>query len=106
MKKLRMELDELKVESFETQQAAGTGTVVGAGVLIGDAVAQTYPNCSPIDGCVSAWNCTPNGTCYDPSCAQVDTCAQTCAATCYRTCANTCPQSCYPAGCSGPYCVA
>lgn len=106
MKKLRMELDELKVESFETQRAAGTGTVIGAGVLIGDAVAQTYPNCSAIDACPSAWQCTPNGTCYDPSCAQADTCAQTCAATCFKTCANTCPVSCYPAGCSGPYCVA
>lgn len=106
MKKLRMELDALKVESFETERAAGAGTVIGAGVLVGDAVAQTYPNCSEIDACPSAWQCTPNGTCYDPSCAQANTCAKTCAATCFHTCANTCPQSCYQPACSGPICAA
>jgi hypothetical protein len=108
MKKLRMDLDALVVESFETARAAGSGTVIAAGVLIGDQVGviRTYPNCSEIDACPSAWQCTVNGTCYDPSCAQADTCAQTCAATCYKTCAGTCAVSCYPAGCSGPYCVA
>jgi hypothetical protein len=106
MKKLRMELDALKVDSFETQTAAGSGTVVAAGVLIGDAVAQTYPNCSEIDACPSAWNCTVNGTCYDATCAQVNTCAKTCAATCPNTCAVTCQASCYQPACSGPVCVA
>jgi hypothetical protein len=98
MKKLRLDVDALAVQSFATHASPGAGTVIGAV----QAVAQSYPNCSEIDGCPSAWNCTPNGTCYDPSCAQQNTCAQTCP----NTCANTCPQSCYAPACSGPVCAA
>lgn len=74
MKKLRMELEALEVESFATHTSEGTGTVVGAAVAPGG----TYPNCSEIDACPSALGCSFNGTCYDPTCAQVFTCAKTC----------------------------
>jgi hypothetical protein len=104
MMKLRLDLDALSVESFDTHAPEGAGTVLGNVQAIGDAAAvpQTYPNCSQIDACPSAWNCTLNGTCYDPSCAQQNTCAQTCP----NTCAYTCPQTCYQPACSGPVCAA
>src|SRR5262249_2010140 len=96
MKKLRLDLDALAVETFETHTAAGLGTVMAAAefgaVAIGDVAVppRTYPNCSEIDACPSAWLCTQNGTCYDPTCAQANTCAKTCAATCPGTCAQSC----------------
>ena len=76
MKKLRLELDALAVESFDTHAVSGMGTVAGAADLIG--VQRTYPNCSEIDACPSALGCSFDGTCYDDTCAQVFTCGKTC----------------------------
>ena len=97
MNKMRLDLDALAVESFETQPTAGRGTVVGAAQ---QAYPATYPNCSQIDACPSAWACTPNGTCNDPSCLQGTTCVKTCAATC-----QSCPSICFDPACSGPICA-
>jgi hypothetical protein len=105
MKKIRLDLDALAVESFPTHAPEDAGTVIAA-AAIGGAAPGTYPNCSAIDACPSAWNCTLNGTCYDPTCAQANTCWKTCVATCPNTCANTCQQSCYVPACSGPVCAA
>ncbi|HEU4558638.1 MAG TPA: hypothetical protein VFS20_12345 [Longimicrobium sp.] len=76
MKKLRLELDALEVESFGTHASEGTGTVVGA--ALAPPGGGTYPNCSEIDACPSALGCSFNGTCYDNTCAQVFTCGKTC----------------------------
>ena len=105
MKKMKLDLDALTVESFETDVTRGRGTVVGA--VQAEAV-KTYPNCSQIDACPSAWNCTPNGTCYDAICAQADTCVSTCANTCAASC-GSCLSNCFASGCmgcSGPVCAA
>lgn len=51
MKKLRMELDTLAVESFTTAAVRGTGTVLAA------SVAPTAPECSQIDGCHTVFTC-------------------------------------------------
>ena len=102
MKKLRLDLEMLAVESFDTAAAGGAGTVHAAAVA-----AATYPNCSEIDACPSAWNCTLNGTCYDPSCGQYDTCQATCKTAC-GSC-DSCLSNCLAsgcAGCSGPVCAA
>lgn len=104
MNKMRLDLDSLAVESFETQATYGRGTVVGAAERElqqqGHPVPATYPNCSQIDACPSAWACTPNGTCYDATCGQANTCVKTCAATC-----QSCPSLCFDPACSGPVCA-
>jgi hypothetical protein len=102
MNKMKLDLDALAVESFETQESHGRGTVVGAAELQQQAhpVPGTYPNCSQIDACPSAWVCTPNGTCNDPSCMQGTTCVKTCVATC-----QSCPSICFDPVCSGPICA-
>lgn len=100
MKKMKLDLDALAVESFETDATQGRGTVLGAAeAAVGQVQPATYPNCSAIDACPSAWQCTPNGTCYGATCGQ-DSCVKTCAATC-----QSCPSLCFDPGCSGPVCA-
>ena len=96
MKKMKLDLDALAVESFETHATEGTGTVLGnaAGpvVVIGGG---TYPNCSEIDACPSAFNCSLN-----PSCAE-GTCGNTAELSCGASCGGFVSEC---AACSGPYC--
>ncbi len=82
MKKLKLDLKDLKVESFEavTLRNIKKGTVA--------ANAPLTEGCPPTDG-----QTCPN-TCYN-TCA--NTCANTCGGTCpNNTCANTCPDTCWP----------
>src|SRR5687768_9291815 len=82
MHKLKLDLDQLTVESFDTNpdESAQRGTVE----------AHSHACVSPFETC-AALGC-PTGTC-DASCATCATCVS-CYGTCY-TCANTCGDSCY-----------
>jgi hypothetical protein len=92
MKKMKLDLDALTVESFGTDVPRERGTVVGAQKI---APGGTYPNCSEIDACPSAWNCSINGTCMNELCGE-DTAKLSCAGTCdFNT---SCGE------CSGPIC--
>jgi hypothetical protein len=55
VKKIRMDIDVLLVQSFETHAPSGAGTVIAA--EDSTTVAPTQPNCSEIDGCPSAFTC-------------------------------------------------
>ena len=59
MKKIRMDVDALMVQSFETHAPSGAGTVVAAEDTT--TVAPTYPNCSAIDACPTAFTCGEPG---------------------------------------------
>jgi hypothetical protein len=93
MKKLKLEMDELRVESFQTTAAGGAarGTVRGNNITHGES--WDLP-CIPDDG---------NQTLDPALCAtQVYTCAASCNGTCnscYGTCYScygTCYGSCQP----------
>jgi hypothetical protein len=79
MRKLKLDLDQLTVDSFDTLSAdgAGRGTI------------EAFQSQAP---CIIEWNPT-----YAP------TCAATCAS-CGGTCEQTCGGSCY-ATCNEPTCV-
>jgi len=87
MSKLRLQLEDLAVDSFETTQApTPTRGTVDAFATV---VAGTCPRrtCGEPTDQYTCWY-----TCDDASCA--NTCANTCAATCPNTCANTCAYTC------------
>jgi hypothetical protein len=77
MNKLRLDLDDLSVESFATtpEPSREAGTVFGQ-------------QCT----CYTLCTCPGCPTC-DASCN--GTCGGTCAASCNGTCVNTCAASCY-----------
>ncbi len=79
MKKLALNVDALRVQSFATaDQAVGRGTVHGEACTC-----QTACTCP---GCPSCGDTCPNTcyeTCDDPSCF-------TCEFSCWETCQNTC----------------
>ena len=88
MRRLKLDLDDLRVESFETTPEIGDtkGTVLGYG-------ATDWGNTCAASECG-----TCVGTCFGGSC--VGTCAGTCGNTCGSTCAGTCGNSC-GGGCGG-----
>ncbi|MDB4947549.1 MAG: hypothetical protein JWM27_198 [Gemmatimonadetes bacterium] len=93
MHKLKLDLDQLSVESFDTNPPEGTqrGTVKG----------HSHVCVSPFDTC-AALSCNYTcGTC-DPSCASCascfNTCYDTCGASCFGTCA-TCQTNCQQESC-------
>ena len=77
MKKLKLDLDDLKVESFETtpEVSNSRGTVVGYGF-------NTFGRCETFDLL----------TCFEP--CETNTCGHTCANTCANTCGSTCGNTC------------
>ena len=81
MNKLRLDLEDLSVESFDTTPAARAenGTVFGQ-------QCTCYTQCT-CPGCPTC-DASCNGTCDA-------TCAGTCAASCNGTCNYTCGASCY-----------
>lgn len=112
MKKLRLDLDHLRVESFDTSGggAAPRGTVRGAARH--PTLEESYdPSClggdscdgSCGDTCLSCDASCINGTCYascNGTCAA--SCNGTCVASCYgscdvtcETCGGTCYESCH-----------
>ncbi len=101
MRKLRLVLDNLLVESFDTTgTGAPRGTVVGeqcscGGTCVGQATcghtcAYTCddPTCPACPTCAASCN----GTC--DACGSYDSCGDTCFATCGDTCFATCGYSC------------
>lgn len=78
MRKLRLQLDDLRIDSFDTTHAQqAKGTVFGE-------QCTCYTQCT-CPGCPSCDE-SCNGTC-DVSC--FDTCDVSCDGTCYKTCACT-----------------
>lgn len=76
MKKMKLDLDDLKVESFETtaESQDGEGTVYGY-------ITQDLTQC----GDCTNFLCEPTNN---------RTCGSTCGPTCGNTCGNTCPSTC------------
>ena len=104
MRKLKLDLDCLVVESFDTRPArAEGGTVFGQatfgesceGTCYTDCWGGTCPNCdqSSIALCTQACGSGREGTC-DATCA---TCGDSCNGwrSCIDTCVQTCWESCY-----------
>jgi modification target Cys-rich repeat protein len=95
MKKLRLELDQLRVDTFSTTAAAtdSAGTVRGHDRPSYDEPCEPIPpdytdNCPPYTSVTCGVSC--NGTCYG-------SCYGSCANTCYSCRQQTCPgASCYP----------
>lgn len=78
MNKLRLQLDDLRIDSFETTPAEKPrGTVVGE-------------QCTCYTHCTCPGGPTCDGTCYD-SCG--GTCEQSCRGTCFATCDFNCAPS-------------
>ena len=93
MRKLKLELDRLTVESFDT--------VVPNEGRRGTVEANSHACVSPFETC-AALSCNYTcGTC-DPSCATCvscyDTCYNTCGPSCYGTCV-TCQTNCEQESC-------
>jgi hypothetical protein len=70
MKKKKLTLKNLEVQSFVTSGENLENEVKGGGTLA--CLNSNYPtmpcNCSAVDACLTAWNCTPNSqTCLNNS---------------------------------------
>lgn len=108
MRKLRLDLDELAVESFDTSLGAAQRAGTVRGNADADAVgaaepADTYRQTCMIDFCADSWQSgclTCAGTCGQDTCE--DTCQDSCYscygqetcygyATCITLCLRTCP---------------
>jgi hypothetical protein len=103
MRKLKLELDRLEVESFDTASTQKRkGTVIGEELC----TCNTYCGQATCPGCPTCDN-TCAYTCDDATCPACPTCANTCANTCddpscYDTCGLSCWDTCRPRLC-GPY---
>jgi hypothetical protein len=87
--KLRLDLDQLAVESFSVQAGAdGAGTVRAHGV---------FPPAEPVsdyDGVCNTYNVSCNGSCASCDNTCYNTCRDTCAS-CNYTCKLSCHSVCY-----------
>jgi hypothetical protein len=100
MRKLKLDPEQLMVESFATVRMGGEGTVRGAAC---ETAPQTDPSdCGSCDTQCGQWTCDQscNGTCGGWSCDE------SCAGTCYYdvTC-NSCNITLCPTGASPECCV-
>ena len=114
MRKLRLDLDELQVESFATQAGAGaSGTVAGHADLIGagnEIDVTVKPVTNDAVACMESWinTCVTAklSECPGETCNQV-TCGASCQVTCETcwgpTCASDCLATCMS---GGPICCA
>ncbi|HEY0016230.1 MAG TPA: hypothetical protein VGC13_07920 [Longimicrobium sp.] len=98
MKKLKLQLDDLGVESFDT-----TCTVREKGTVVGEQGTCTCNTQCTCPGCPTCYN-TCAYTCDDATCPACPTCAASCngtcvGATCYDTCGASCYDSCRPRDC-------
>jgi hypothetical protein len=84
MNKLKLQLDALSVESFDTScQARENGTVLG------EQATNTCPGC-PTCAATCAY------TCDDATCPNCPTCAASCNGTCAgNTCWDSCGRTCW-----------
>jgi hypothetical protein len=84
MNKLKLSLEALAIESFDT-----TCTVREKGTVVGEQATNTCPGC-PTCAATCAY------TCDDATCPQCPTCAASCNGTCQgATCFETCGASCW-----------
>lgn len=89
MRKLKLEIDDLLVESFDVlpPRATGVGTVHGH---VFNRDWETYD-----DACQGGGGGVPTvGTCVGPTYCCAPTWKETCPATCYATCPLSCPPPC------------
>ncbi|HEX6373514.1 MAG TPA: hypothetical protein VF006_31605 [Longimicrobium sp.] len=101
MRKLKLELDSLVVQSFETTTPEGParGTVHGRAEAGPDT-----PYCGTVDvNCKYTEQYSCEGTCED-TCAEscygsCHSCIASCSPSCYLTCGASCPNTC-------PWCIA
>lgn len=92
MRKLKLDLDQLVVDSFSTQvRPKRGGTVHGQ-------VCTCYTQCDTCPGCPTC-DASCNGTCGGATCAGTcggGTCGgATCAGSCDASCGGTCGATCY-----------
>lgn len=102
MKKLKLELDDLQVESFQTARAEPRrGTVRGN--IPPTWNCTDYVDCTWDFGCeteVVSCNGSCNGSCADTCWGSCNgTCGGSCGGTCEASCAS-CDYSCYESGCA------
>jgi hypothetical protein len=64
MKNKKLKLENLQVQSFVTSMDASLKGEVKGGAATLACINSNYPtmpcNCSAVDACLTAWNCTPN----------------------------------------------
>lgn len=96
MKKLKLRMDALRVESFETVAGPGAarGTVRGNEPTAG-CTETANPECTQAFACETYGDCTMYGSC-EGTCG--NSCVDTCQVSCYGTCDETCA-TCYATAC-------
>lgn len=112
MPKLKLEIDALCVESFETHPAAyARGTVAGQAIEPGLVIGVPAPVTNDVKGCLDSWinTCVTAriSECPAETCGDKLTCGASCQVTCETcygpTCVTACLGTC-PSG--GPVCCA
>jgi len=98
MIKLKLNLDALAVESFETGQNDGTGTIHGQALqpLEPEPITDKSPlmSCKTCFGTCRTCDISCGGTCFDATCLSCFTCA-----TCGESCGPTMCQATFPDNC-------
>lgn len=105
MKKVKLRLDALAAESFETGVADGAAGTVRAHITATrcttspDRTCQGYLSCdfNSRDLVCTGGNCTDYGTCFEPTCPdRTQTCETECQDTCFscNSCVLTCHETC------------
>lgn len=98
MKKLRLRMDDLRVESFATLggPAQPRGTVRGhEPTVMCSGTCTANPDCTDVFACETYGDCTLAGSC-EGTCG--NSCDVTCQVSCYGTCDATC-NSCVETDC-------
>ena len=112
MLKLKLEIDALRVESFETHPAAfARGTVEGRVIAQGELIGIVAPVTNDVKQCLDSWinTCVTAkiSDCPGDTCGDKLTCGASCQATCETCYGPTCMTACLgtcPSG--GPVCCA
>ena len=99
MPKLKLEIDMLRVESFETHPAArARGTVAGQVVELGGMIAMPAPDTNDVKLCLDSWinTCVTAkiSDCPGETCGAQLTCGASCQATCETCFGPTCVTAC------------
>lgn len=102
MNKLRLQLEDIAVESFSTQEAGARRGTVAANATTGNQIICDCPTNGFEQTCRT---CSCEGTC-DGTCVGCATSEQSCNGTCdscYESCGGSCDPTC--AGGTCPYCT-
>lgn len=95
--KLKLNLDQLSVDSFSTEKGPKqSGTVFGEQCTC--QTACTCPGCPTCDTCAASCNGTCGATCYGTCGASCDTCG----GSCWES--DCCPDTCYRTACGNYQC--